>query len=90
MTQCVVKNKTSSAVKMYTIKEDNRSEYILYPGTNISLEDLEGSTIRFDGNLKVTTNQHKKGPSSRPIRKTLKDVDSVDILTCISKITLSK
>lgn len=90
MAQCVVKNKSSSPVKMHISKGDIKSDQILYPNTRVVLEDMKDSTISFDQKVSVTTRRKVGSCFPRIVKKTLKNVDSVDIVTYVSKITVSK
>lgn len=90
MAQCVVKNKCLSPIKIHLLKSGIKSDQILYPGSQIILNDMKGSTMSFDEKVSITTKRKVGSCFPRTVKKTLKNVDSVDIVTYVSTITISK
>lgn len=89
MTLCVIKNKCKIPIKVHINDKSSKFDYIIYPNTRISTRDLAGSTLSFDTPINITTRRVVGGCFRRIVKKKVENVTSVDIITYVSKITIS-
>lgn len=90
MAQCVIKNKSSFPIKMSISKDGSQSDQILYPNTRLVLGDMNGSVLSFEEKVNITSSRKVGTCFPRIVKKTVKDVSSVDVVTYVSKISISK
>lgn len=85
----IIKNKCSLPMKVHLDRDSNTSDYIIYPGNRAEVRDVKGCTLSFDTKIDITTRRRVGSCIPRVVKKKVKNIDSVDILSSVSKITLS-
>lgn len=89
MAMCVIKNKCNLPLKIHISNATSKSDYIIHPHARITIGDLAGSTLSLDTKVNILTRRKIGTCIPRTVKKKVNNVDSIDIITYISKITIS-